>query len=416
MLYDICHQAGVVCGHVMDCDTSRDLRFDIPSSIYVVREINEISQGPVISDKVDTPERGDPRPPEQFYRATLDSLEACVAVLDAGGTAIAVNIALERFTRRHARCELTLGANYLAFCEERAGGGDRERGVIAVALREMLAGEREGFTSRYVVVAGARPRCWFGVRATRFHGLGAGRIVMQHYDSTAFVEAQRTARLRGLLLDEIDAAVIAGDLDGRIELWSRGAERVFGWMASEVVGRDVAEIVVAPARYADAKASLDRLKEAGRRIGERELQRKDGSRFFGYAASAVYDGEDGAPSGLISVIVDATERVVAEQQLRETRDHLRAVTDSMGEALCTLDAAGHVSYMTWPPSGCWAGASTSCAEGRCTRRSTFAAPTARPIRSRSALVTTRTGPARPYASMTTCSCAVTAPTCPCRGC
>lgn len=345
MQYDICCQPRVLCTRTMDSYTPRDLRFDIQSSIYVVRGINEISQGSAISDKVDTPLRGDPRPPEEFYRDTLDSLEECVAVLDAAGTAIAVNVALERFMRRHARCELRLGANYLAFCEERAGGGDRERGAIAVAMREMLAGERDGFTSRYAVVAGESPRCWFGVRATRFHGVGAGRIVMRHYDSTAFVEAQRTSRLRTRLLNEIDAAVIAGDLDGRIELWSRGAERVFGWTASEVVGRDVTEIVVAPAQHADAKASLDALKQVGRRIGERELQRKDGSRFFGYAASAVYDGDDGAPSGLISVIVDATERVVAAQQLRETRDHLRAVTDSMGEALCTLDAAGHISYM-----------------------------------------------------------------------
>ncbi|HVF77405.1 MAG TPA: EAL domain-containing protein [Solirubrobacteraceae bacterium] len=35
----------------------------------------------------------------------------------------------------------------------------------------------------------------------------------------------------------------------------------------------------------------------------------------------------------------------AAQQLHEARDHLRAVTDSMGEALCTLDHQGHVSYM-----------------------------------------------------------------------
>jgi diguanylate cyclase (GGDEF)-like protein/PAS domain S-box-containing protein len=43
--------------------------------------------------------------------------------------------------------------------------------------------------------------------------------------------------------------------------------------------------------------------------------------------------------------VSVAERVRAEQQLHEARDHLRAVTDSMGEALCTLDDAGHVSYM-----------------------------------------------------------------------
>ncbi|HVF80151.1 MAG TPA: EAL domain-containing protein [Solirubrobacteraceae bacterium] len=43
--------------------------------------------------------------------------------------------------------------------------------------------------------------------------------------------------------------------------------------------------------------------------------------------------------------VTVAERVRAAQQLHEARDHLRAVTDSMGEALCTLDDAGHVHYM-----------------------------------------------------------------------
>ena len=103
MWYDICRHARVLCSRRMDAYTHRDLRFDIQSSIYVVRETNEISQGPAISDKVDTLLRGDPRPSEEFYRDTLDSLEECVAVLDAGGTVIAVNVALERFTRRYAR-------------------------------------------------------------------------------------------------------------------------------------------------------------------------------------------------------------------------------------------------------------------------------------------------------------------------
>jgi len=42
---------------------------------------------------------------------------------------------------------------------------------------------------------------------------------------------------------------------------------------------------------------------------------------------------------------DDAEGAPTVQALREARDHLRAVTDSMGEALCTLDDAGHVSYM-----------------------------------------------------------------------
>jgi PAS domain S-box-containing protein len=42
---------------------------------------------------------------------------------------------------------------------------------------------------------------------------------------------------------------------------------------------------------------------------------------------------------------DDAEGAPTVQELREARDHLRAVTDSMGQSLCTLDDAGHVSYM-----------------------------------------------------------------------
>lgn len=39
-----------------------------------------------------------------------------------------------------------------------------------------------------------------------------------------------------MLPDEVDAAVIATDLDGLVELWSRDAERLYGWTAEQAVG------------------------------------------------------------------------------------------------------------------------------------------------------------------------------------
>ncbi|MEA2222332.1 MAG: hypothetical protein QOH83_708 [Solirubrobacteraceae bacterium] len=296
-------------------------------------------------DKVDhwAPE-GHSRLPD-FDHDTLDSLDECVGVLDASGTTIAVNAAFERFARRHPRSEVRLGTNYLAACDERAAAGDHERAAIAEGLRKMLAGELEGFTSHYVLDPGERARIWFGVRATKFCGDGPGRIVMRHYDSTALVQLEDAARLRMRLIDEIDAAVVAADLHGNVELWSRGAQKLFGWTAAEVLGRDAAEVIVAAEDLAAAKRARTLLKQTGTRIAESELQRKDGSRFAGYATSAVYRDDEGAPCGLISVIVDDTDRVRLAQDLREARDHLRAVTDSMGEALCTLDEAGYVSYM-----------------------------------------------------------------------
>jgi len=276
------------------------------------------------------------RQQDAFYRAALDSLDEHIAVLDATGTTIGANAALERFIDRNPGCELRPGVNYLQACEA-APAAQRGRAAIGRALREMLAGRADGFTSQYELQSDRGSTRWFDVRATPFLGGGPGRVVMQHYDSTHFVIAQRSARVRSQLLDEIDAAIIGCDLGGMIEVWSRGAEQLYGWTAAEVVGRNATEVVVA---LEDTSAPL---RGAG---AERDLQRKDGSIFSGYLSSVVYHDVNGEPAGIISLAVDAAAGIRAAGELRQARDHLRAVTDNMGEALCTLDDAGRVTYMT----------------------------------------------------------------------
>ena len=49
---------------------------------------------------------------------------------------------------------------------------------------------------------------------------------------------------------------------------------------------------------------------------------------------------DGRPAGRIGVTVDISERVASERALRTARNYLRAVADSMGEGLFTLDTDG----------------------------------------------------------------------------
>lgn len=279
---------------------------------------------------------------EAFHRALLDSLDEGIAVLDEDGVVISVNAALERFARANPRCELRLGASYLAAVEH--AGTDPGRAAIGRKLRAMLRGEGEGFSARHVLDPLERPPRWLAVCATRFCGEGAGRIVLRQHDCTQLVAAQRSARLRARLLEEIDAAVIAGDLDGTIRLWSRGAEKLYGWTAEEVVGRDVVDVIIPSERRPEARGNLAELKRTGLRDADRTLRRKDGSFFSGYVSTVVCHDDDGQMMG-VSVTVDTTDRVQAARELLEARDHLRAVSDSMGEALCTLDDIGQVSYM-----------------------------------------------------------------------
>ena len=51
---------------------------------------------------------------------------------------------------------------------------------------------------------------------------------------------------RARLLEAVEQAVVATDPQARILYWNHGAERLYGWSAEEVLGRNAAEVIVAP--------------------------------------------------------------------------------------------------------------------------------------------------------------------------
>ncbi len=272
---------------------------------------------------------------------TADALQARVAVIDERGTIVAVNRAPDQAQDIWGH-PAGVGANYLEILDAASRRDGRAAG-IARSLREMLDGAIGSCQAEFPVCVGGDDR-WFSVRASLL-ATNPARIVIEHHDSTARVAAERSARRSSLLLDQIGAAVIASDLNGAIDVWSAGAEELYGWSADEVIGRNALELIVPPEGRPTAQANFEALLVSGRRVAERELQRKDGSTFFAHATTVLCRDDDGEPAGVVNVAVDVTARVQGERELRGARDYLRAVADSMGEALCTLDVDGRVRYM-----------------------------------------------------------------------
>src|SRR5437764_14095280 len=58
-------------------------------------------------------------------------------------------------------------------------------------------------------------------------------------------DREQSERLReqAALLDMAHDAVIVMTMDGAIEFWNAGAERMYGWTATEAVGRDSTELL-----------------------------------------------------------------------------------------------------------------------------------------------------------------------------
>jgi PAS domain S-box-containing protein len=105
-----------------------------------------------------------------------------------------------------------------------------------------------------------------------------------------------------------DDAIISKNLKGVIESWNAGAERIFGYAASEVIGQSV-EILIPPDRLDEEPRILDRIKRA-ERVDHYETvrRRKDGSLIdISLTISPIMDA-GGKVIGASKIARDITER------------------------------------------------------------------------------------------------------------
>ncbi len=209
-----------------------------------------------------------------FFQATLDSLPTEIVVLDAVGDVIMCNRAWSEFASANdAGAGASIGVNYLAACD---GSNDERAASTATALREIIAGTSREFTIEYPC-HGPEEERWFNLRATRYDGPGAARVVVAHEETTARRAAEAEILTQAALLDEVDVAVIALDEAGEVTRWNDAAEEMFGRSHSEAIGRRAAQLLVADGLAGDEAIAVT--ERVGRWDGRLMMQRKDGSSF-----------------------------------------------------------------------------------------------------------------------------------------
>ena len=286
-------------------------------------------------------ETQEPARASDFFQATLDSLSSHIAVLDERGEIIMTNRSWGTFAvANDAVTAEGVGANYLVACD---AAKDAEWAAHAASgLRAIIAGASSEFTIEYPCQQADVER-WFLLRAARYEGTGSARVVVAHEDITARRAAEAEVATQAALLDEVDVAVIAIEPGGRVARWNDGAERLLGWTRAEAEGRDPMDFVAdsgARAQEIVAKVRLD-----GHWEGRLTAVRRDGTTFPANLRHRLMVDGDGQPTGRVAVMVDITERVASERALLAAQNYMRAVADSMGEGLFTLDPNGHVVFM-----------------------------------------------------------------------
>lgn len=140
---------------------------------------------------------------EALLRSTLDALSAHIAVLDSGGTIVAVNEAWKSFAGAADLSASGVGMNYLSVCE-RSANSSPDAAQTAQALRDIIAGRRAEYRMEYPCESPDGLR-WFQLRVTRPSTTHSSRIVVAHEDITEVKRAQQElARLSSRLMQVQD--------------------------------------------------------------------------------------------------------------------------------------------------------------------------------------------------------------------
>jgi PAS domain S-box-containing protein len=138
------------------------------------------------------------------------------------------------------------------------------------------------------------------------------RIVGCARDVTeAKLAAERLAE-QAALLDAAHEAIVVTTLEARIQYWNKGAERMYGWSATEARDRRITELLgQAAPNFAHA---CEQLLKTGEWNSEWKQRAKDGRELIVDTRWTLLQDPDGRPKSILSINSDMTERRKLEQQ------------------------------------------------------------------------------------------------------
>ena len=175
----------------------------------------------------------------------------------------------------------------------------------------------------------------------------AGRVVGASKIARDLSDRERAAdesRRLAAIIESSDDAIISKDLDGIITSWNPAAERMFGYSASEAIGRSI-RMIIPRDRHTEEDAVLARIR-SGQAVTHFETvrQRKNGTLIpISLSVSPMRDGT-GRVIGASKIARDISERT----QAAIISHRLAAIVESSDDAIVTKDLNGTI--VSWNPA------------------------------------------------------------------
>jgi two-component system cell cycle sensor histidine kinase/response regulator CckA len=276
---------------------------------------------------------------EQRKAAILDSVLDCIITMDVNGIVIEFNAAAER-TFGYSKAE-AIGRE-LADLIIPPTLRDAHRNGLA---RYLQTGEGRllGTVIEITAVRSDGSELPVELAITAIHSEKAPIFTGVLRDITARKRADETRARLAAIVDSSDDAIFSMDLDDTICTWNVGAERLYGYGADEVIGRNRAILVPAGAT-GELTAILDKASrgETGEPL-ETQRIRKDGTVIDISLTISPMTNPAGRVTGVSAIARDITSRNKTAAAVRGDRDRAQRYLDTPEVILLALDLQGRIT-------------------------------------------------------------------------
>jgi len=297
------------------------------------------------------------RSEERYHRMIAEVQDYAILMLDKDGIIQNWNLGAEKI--KGYRAEEILGKNFRVFYTEEDRQNHRPEKLLKQAIETGKAND-EGWRVRK-----DRTQFWASIVITALHDednniIGFSKVtrdltkrkeseeMTKEYANELFEkneELRRSEERYHRMITEVqDYAILMLDKDGIVQNWNLGAEKIKGYKADEIVGKNFRLFYTEEDRQNHRPEKL--LKQAietGRANDEGWRVRKDGTRFWGSVVITALHDENSNVIGFSKVTRDLTEQKLAGEKLKKYAEELEQKNEELIESNKDLESFNYVA-------------------------------------------------------------------------
>ena len=208
--------------------------------------------------------------------------------------------------------------------------------VVEQTLAEAYAGQQLCDSS------GAATGVLFVLFRDRLHNAAFVQSTLQIFASRVSAELERQGadqqiRWQASMLDQARDAIVVLDMGQKVTYWNKGAERLYGWTSSEVLGRRANHILhLSDTEFQQAATQV---LATGDWAGEMTEQHRDGTAIDTEGRWTLVRGATGEADSILAISTDIRERKSTQQEIQRLAFY--DVLTGLPNRMLLMDRAEH---------------------------------------------------------------------------